>query len=73
MEGLPEPKHGPASRPQGAVTKIAESVKGVTEEIHHRCGSTTRCAAGDLAFPAINVNDSVTKSGPDNKYGTGTP
>jgi adenosylhomocysteinase len=26
-------------------------------------------AAGDLAFPAINVNDSVTKSKFDNKYG----
>ena len=44
-------------------TKIAESVKGVTEE------TTTGvlrlyqfAAAGDLAFPAINVNDSVTKS-----------
>ena len=44
-------------------TKIAESVKGVTEE------TTTGvlrlyqfAAAGELAFPAINVNDSVTKS-----------
>ncbi|MGA8254409.1 MAG: adenosylhomocysteinase, partial [Mycobacterium sp.] len=52
-------------------TKIAESVKGVTEE------TTTGvlrlyqfAAAGDLAFPAINVNDSVTKSKFDNKYGT---
>ncbi|MDT5332431.1 MAG: adenosylhomocysteinase, partial [Mycobacterium sp.] len=27
-------------------------------------------AAGELAFPAINVNDSVTKSKFDNKYGT---
>ena len=27
-------------------------------------------AAGDLAFPAINVNDSVTKTKFDNKYGT---
>ncbi|MEE6179108.1 adenosylhomocysteinase [Mycobacterium sp. 050134] len=51
-------------------TKIAESVKGVTEE------TTTGvlrlyqfAAAGDLAFPAINVNDSVTKSKFDNKYG----
>src|SRR6476620_371244 len=41
-------------------TKIAESVKGVTEE------TTT----GELPFPAINVNDSVTKSKFDNKYGT---
>jgi adenosylhomocysteinase len=51
-------------------TKIAESVKGVTEE------TTTGvlrlyqyAAAGDLAFSAINVNDSVTKSKFDNKYG----
>ncbi len=51
-------------------TKIAESVKGVSEE------TTTGvlrlyqfAAAGDLAFPAINVNDSVTKSKFDNKYG----
>jgi adenosylhomocysteinase len=52
-------------------TKIAESVKGVSEE------TTTGvlrlyqfAAAGELAFPAINVNDSVTKSKFDNKYGT---
>jgi adenosylhomocysteinase len=51
-------------------TKISESIKGVTEE------TTTGvlrlyqfAAAGDLAFPAINVNDSVTKSKFDNKYG----
>ncbi|AOW94426.1 adenosylhomocysteinase [Rhodococcus sp. WMMA185] len=52
-------------------TTIAKSVQGVTEE------TTTGvlrlyqvAAAGDLAFPAINVNDSVTKSKFDNKYGT---
>jgi adenosylhomocysteinase len=52
-------------------SKVAESVKGVTEE------TTTGvlrlyqfAAAGELAFPAINVNDSVTKSKFDNKYGT---
>ncbi|WP_066903490.1 adenosylhomocysteinase [Mycolicibacterium houstonense] len=52
-------------------TKIADAVKGVTEE------TTTGvlrlyqfAAAGELAFPAINVNDSVTKSKFDNKYGT---
>ncbi|UUO01009.1 adenosylhomocysteinase [Mycolicibacterium novocastrense] len=52
-------------------TKIAESVKGVTEE------TTTGVlrlyqfeAVGELPFPAINVNDSVTKSKFDNKYGT---
>ncbi|TQC45563.1 adenosylhomocysteinase [Rhodococcus sp. WS4] len=52
-------------------TTVAESVQGVTEE------TTTGvlrlyqvAAAGELAFPAINVNDSVTKSKFDNKYGT---
>ncbi len=52
-------------------TKIAESVQGVTEE------TTTGVLrlyqfekAGELPFPAINVNDSVTKSKFDNKYGT---
>src|SRR6201991_3247428 len=56
---------------KGKWTKISESVKGVTEE------TTTGvlrlyqfAAAGDLTFPAINVNDSVTKSKFDNKYGT---
>src|SRR6202161_1573213 len=51
-------------------TKIAASIKGVSEE------TTTGvlrlyqfAAAGDLSFPAINVNDSVTKSKFDNKYG----
>src|SRR3954468_14457421 len=51
-------------------TKIGESVKGVTEE------TTTgvlrlyeRFREGTLLFPAINVNDSVTKSKFDNKYG----
>ncbi|MFN8089380.1 MAG: adenosylhomocysteinase [Mycobacterium sp.] len=50
---------------------IAKSVRGVTEE------TTTGvlrlyqfAAAGELSFPAINVNDSVTKSKFDNKYGT---
>ena len=52
-------------------TEVAESVQGVTEE------TTTGvlrlyqfAAAGELSFPAINVNDSVTKSKFDNKYGT---
>ncbi|GEE04001.1 adenosylhomocysteinase [Gordonia spumicola] len=55
----------------GKWTAISESVQGVTEE------TTTGvlrlyqfAAAGDLSFPAINVNDSVTKSKFDNKYGT---
>ena len=34
------------------------------------CTGSTRCtSAGTLLFPAINVNDSVTKSKFDNKYG----
>jgi len=49
---------------------IANSVKGVTEETTtgvHRLYEMMR--DGALLFPAINVNDSVTKSKFDNKYG----
>ncbi|GAB3998924.1 adenosylhomocysteinase [Nocardioides marmoraquaticus] len=51
-------------------TPIANSVKGVTEETTtgvHRLYEMMR--DGKLLFPAINVNDSVTKSKFDNKYG----
>ncbi|WP_395243718.1 adenosylhomocysteinase [Agromyces sp. MMS24-K17] len=51
-------------------TRIAAELKGVTEETTtgvHRLYELH--AAGDLLFPAINVNDSVTKSKFDNKYG----
>ncbi len=51
-------------------TKIAAEIKGVTEETTtgvHRLYEMQR--AGSLLFPAINVNDSVTKSKFDNKYG----
>jgi adenosylhomocysteinase len=51
-------------------TRIAEGVKGVTEETTtgvHRLYQ--RYERGDLLFPAINVNDSVTKSKFDNLYG----
>jgi adenosylhomocysteinase len=51
-------------------SKIKANIKGVTEE------TTTgvlrlyqRQKKGELPFPAINVNDSVTKSKFDNKYG----
>ena len=51
-------------------TPIANAIKGVTEE------TTTgvlrlydMMREGSLLFPAINVNDSVTKSKFDNKYG----
>jgi len=55
----------------GRWTAVAQGIKGVTEE------TTTgvlrlydRMRDGTLLFPAINVNDSVTKSKFDNKYGT---
>ncbi|MBV9192582.1 MAG: adenosylhomocysteinase [Solirubrobacterales bacterium] len=51
-------------------TRIAEGIKGVTEEtttgVHRLYQFAERC---ELLFPAINVNDSVTKSKFDNKYG----
>jgi adenosylhomocysteinase len=51
-------------------SRIAEGIKGVTEETTtgvHRLYEMMR--DGKLLFPAINVNDSVTKSKFDNKYG----
>ncbi|MEH1165569.1 adenosylhomocysteinase [Micromonospora sp. CPCC 205539] len=51
-------------------TRIAAGIKGVTEETTtgvHRLYEMHR--GGTLLFPAINVNDSVTKSKFDNKYG----
>ena len=52
-------------------TEISALIKGVTEETTtgvHRLYEMHR--DGVLKFPAINVNDSVTKSKFDNKYGT---
>ncbi|MGH9126583.1 MAG: adenosylhomocysteinase, partial [Acidimicrobiales bacterium] len=51
-------------------TRLAEGIKGVTEETTtgvHRLYQ--RHERGELLFPAINVNDSVTKSKFDNLYG----
>lgn len=51
-------------------TRMAADLLGVTEETTtgvHRLYELA--ASGDLLFPAINVNDSVTKSKFDNKYG----
>ena len=51
-------------------TTMAQSIIGVTEETTtgvHRLYEFAK--AGTLLFPAINVNDSVTKSKFDNKYG----
>jgi adenosylhomocysteinase len=51
-------------------TRIAEGVKGVTEETTTGVHRLYQFAEqGQLLFPAINVNDSVTKSKFDNKYG----
>jgi adenosylhomocysteinase len=49
---------------------FVKNVKGVSEETTtgvHRLKLLDK--AGDLPFPAVNVNDSVTKSKFDNKYG----
>jgi adenosylhomocysteinase len=54
----------------GKYTRMAQGIIGVTEETTtgvHRLYEFAR--AGTLLFPAINVNDSVTKSKFDNKYG----
>ncbi|HEY7278045.1 MAG TPA: adenosylhomocysteinase [Trebonia sp.] len=54
----------------GKWTKAVAEIKGVTEETTtgvHRLYEMAK--AGELKFPAINVNDSVTKSKFDNKYG----
>jgi adenosylhomocysteinase len=51
-------------------SQIVESVKGVTEETTtgvHRLYQMQE--SGELMFPAMNVNDSVTKSKFDNLYG----
>ncbi len=51
-------------------TKIVDSIKGVTEETTtgvHRLYQMVE--KGELLFPAMNVNDSVTKSKFDNLYG----
>ena len=54
----------------GRFTAMAKDIKGVTEETTtgvHRLYEFFK--EGTLLFPAINVNDSVTKSKFDNKYG----
>ena len=54
----------------GWYEKLAKSIKGVTEETTtgvHRLYQMEK--EGRLLFPAINVNDSVTKSKFDNLYG----
>jgi adenosylhomocysteinase len=54
----------------GKWTKIAANIKGVSEETTtgvHRLEQMMK--RGELLFPAVNVNDSVTKSKFDNIYG----
>jgi adenosylhomocysteinase len=54
----------------GFYTRIRDNIRGVTEEtttgVHRLYQMEKR---GELPFPAINVNDSVTKSKFDNLYG----
>src|SRR5688572_14745072 len=57
-------------KPKGYFAGIAKSIKGVSEETTtgvHRLYEMQK--KGTLLFPAINVNDSVTKSKFDNLYG----
>jgi len=58
------------ARDPGRFTRMAAGIIGVTEETTtgvHRLYDRAR--EGTLLFPAVNVNDSVTKSKFDNKYG----
>ncbi|WP_313557387.1 adenosylhomocysteinase [Miniimonas arenae] len=54
----------------GRFTRIAAGLRGVSEEtttgVHRLAQLAER---GELLFPAVNVNDSVTKSKFDNRYG----
>src|SRR3569833_2770340 len=57
-------------KPKGYFNEIAKSIKGVSEETTtgvHRLYDMQK--AGTLLWPALNVNDSVTKSKFDNLYG----
>ncbi|MBA2125551.1 adenosylhomocysteinase [Hyphomicrobium methylovorum] len=59
-----------AEKPKGWFGTVAKAIKGVSEETTtgvHRLYEMQK--SGTLLFPAINVNDSVTKSKFDNLYG----
>jgi adenosylhomocysteinase len=59
-----------AEKPKGWFAQLAASIQGVSEETTtgvHRL--ITLANEGKLLFPAINVNDAVTKSKFDNLYG----
>ncbi|GGE55704.1 adenosylhomocysteinase [Actibacterium pelagium] len=54
----------------GWFTKVRNQIKGVSEETTTGVNRLYQLVRdGQLPFPAINVNDSVTKSKFDNKYG----
>jgi adenosylhomocysteinase len=59
-----------AAKPKGWFAELAQSIRGVSEETTtgvHRLYVMEK--EGKLLFPAINVNDAVTKSKFDNLYG----
>ncbi len=54
----------------GFYSNVRDNIKGVSEETTTGVNRLYQLhQKGDLPFPAINVNDSVTKSKFDNKYG----
>ena len=62
--------HDSLERDPKCWTKIAENIRGVSEETTTGVNRLYQLAkAKQLLFPAINVNDSVTKSKFDNLYG----
>ena len=74
LGGVPDRARGRSRRRSRTIrsrwTRIAAEITGVTEETTtgvHRLYQMAE--AGQLLFPAINVNDSVTKSKFDNLYG----
>ena len=59
-----------AKKPKGWFAQLATSIRGVSEETTTGVNRLYQLAAHNkLLFPAINVNDSVTKSKFDNLYG----
>ena len=57
-------------KPKGWFAEVAKSIRGVSEETTTGVHRLYKLAEqGKLLFPAINVNDSVTKSKFDNLYG----
>jgi len=70
MQCLMERLKAAYQRDPGLWTRVAANIKGVSEETTtgvHRLYQLEQ--SGELLFPAINVNDSVTKSKFDNLYG----